>query len=209
MHVALEKLLQDIVDVADKEERHVNDLMIEFPMPPSNFLVGLEYGEAKNALYDLATALDWSYYNTYYQETCWLPKDADCIQKYRVICEFHRQNTPSSISIKNHYGDIDLAFKLARNETEGGIHAIIKTMVTSIKRQHIESNINTLIEKVWKPLQGNFEERLNYVRAYKERYAAFLPAEYLEEDDMISQSSFLEVLLNHYKLARRMKNLVS
>ena len=230
MHPTLEQLLRDIEAAADRVERHVNDLMIEFPMPSPTFPEEFGDGDARNALYDLATALNWSYFNPYFKETCWISASATCWENYRKICEFHNVEKPTSLHIEKLYGDSSVALRIAMHNVEGGLHGIVKTMVQNLKEKHIESVTTSAAKKYWsdeneiwsdglyggasqtskseKNYKALWDKKTEQIQSYKDKYEAFLPTDFMLEGNMMLALKFGDILANHYKLARRIKGLI-
>lgn len=220
MHSALQKLLADIENTAIEIEREIGEVMVWFPMPPSDFIKNMNSDEAHHQFSTVICALYHAHSSMYYKKNPKLPASAGRKAQYDKLNE---NNMLSSVwkaafrFLDVFYGDSRLAFKLATEETEGGIHQILRTISENILRQRIDFHIGGLIEEKWgnsmnpstaKPPFNSLEKRERHVQSYKDHYSAFLPAQYLEENMGVSMMMFKETLARHHILMQRAKGLL-
>ncbi len=196
-------------------------------MPASDFLVELSYDQAKQKFDEFLYAFMGNYT---FKDSLQPHRNAPAETKFSsLLGNGNSDPVFGKVSIDLFYpGGYDLAFRLARTEAEGGVHQIIRTMFENMTEWSINNKVKKLVQRTWgnafgtwservggeyldhkAVLHGEPEDRAKHVRAYKSSYSAFLPVEYLEENDPRSALNFDEVLRNHHKLVQRMRGLIN
>lgn len=223
MQPALKDLLDKIESEAAEIELTIREVMIRFPIPPSDFIKDLGYSEAKLQFSIVVCAFNAAHYSMYLKKNPWLVSSASREAQYKAFNEAwpigssETFESSASFFLRKHYGDDSLAFKLAQNEVEGGIYRILRAMSEGIFRDRTDSFLGRVIAENWgsvtddskdMPLFVTFERRQKVVQSYKDEYAHFLPSEYLEENIAMSTVCFDRTLARHHTLMKRVKGLI-
>ena len=97
------------------------------------------------------------------------------------------------------------AFEIVRTGKEGGLYRVLKTVADLMAEQYAQNEISARISHYWDSL--TLDEKLAAPDEYLRKYGHLLPGELIEASAARIRAHFLNVLEEHPKMIRRMRQI--
>ena len=199
----LEQLLDEIVSFTDDQECRMDDIISVFEYPDTYFLEGMERPEQEakfrkllskfyySVLYGTKKCYGWRYLvgedmaEQHENEEWWMKVAISTFE--RLVCAEK------------------VAFRKVLKGVDGGIRAMLTRFGAQLKKAHIAQKISVLMLKKWGPFGPEgwpIDRYMPAINAYRDRFRAFLPDEYLEESDVFWFTHFYSILSHHAEIIR-------
>ncbi len=96
-----------------------------------------------------------------------------------------------------------IAFEMVRTGKDGGLYRVLKTVAEIMGEEYADREISARVFTYWGKL--SVDQKLAAAEAYLERYKHFLPSELTEGNGIRLKANFPEVLREHPKLIRQIR----
>jgi len=98
-----------------------------------------------------------------------------------------------------------IAFEMVRTGKDGGLYRVLKTVAELMGEEYTDREISARVFVYWGKL--SVDQKLAAAEAYLERYKHLLPSELTGGNGIRLKANFPEVLKEHPKLIRRMRQI--
>jgi len=164
MHPALEHLLDELVEIAEKWERRVNDVLIKFPVPPSSYLTTTdyddlrdpEYGEALNKFIVILCAYGRANQDWAFAKSSWISP----AQGFEAQYDSFLQNRSQSSSAMRH--SLNITLNSPRDLKHYDFDSL-KFEVRAILRDYFGGDLLSAFELACRNLEGGLPQILRTI----------------------------------------------
>lgn len=99
------------------------------------------------------------------------------------------------------------AFEIAKSGAEGGLYSVLKAVARHMADEYASNYIGAIVSEFWESL--SVDERLAVSKEYLDKYGQLIPSELMEGGAVRLRAFFWNVLEEHPKIIKRLRNVNS